>query len=117
VNTLLMSVQERTREIGLMKAMGMSSRKIFGLFSAEATFIGLLGSLFGILAAIGVGSALSQVLSKTVLADLPGLCIVLFTPQSALGVMLLIMLIAFVSGTLPARKASRLNPIEALRYE
>ncbi len=117
VNTLLMSVQERTREIGLMKAMGMSSGRIFGLFSMEATFIGLLGSLLGVVSAVAVGSALSGVLTQTALADLPGLNILLFTPESAIGVMLLIMLIAFLSGTLPARKASRLNPIEALRYE
>lgn len=117
VNTLLMSVQERTREIGLMKAMGMSSRKIFGLFSTEATFIGLLGSALGAGAAILLGTGISEVLANTALADLPGLNILLFTPESAIGVMLLIMAISFLSGTLPARKASKLNPIEALRYE
>lgn len=117
VNTLLMSVQERTREIGLMKAMGMSSKKIFGLFSAEATFIGLLGSALGAGIAVLLGTGLSSILANTALADLPGLNILLFTPESAFGVMLLIMFIAFLSGTLPARKASRLNPIEALRYE
>lgn len=117
VNTLLMSVQERTREIGLMKAMGMSSRRIFGLFSLEATFIGLLGSAIGASLAFLLGSGLSGILAKTALADLPGLNILLFTPASVIGVMLLIMAIAFLSGTLPARKASKLNPIEALRYE
>lgn len=117
VNTLLMSVQERTREIGLMKAMGMSSRRIFTLFSLEAIFIGFLGSLVGAGIAVLVGSGLSGVLAKTALSGLPGLNILLFTPQSAVGVMLLIMAIAFLSGTLPARKASKLNPIEALRYE
>ena len=117
VNTLLMSVQERTREIGLMKAMGMSSARIFGLFSLEATFIGFLGSAIGAGLAVLLGSGLSGVLAKTALADLPGLNILLFTPESAIGVMLLIMAIAFLSGTLPARKASKLNPIEALRYE
>ena len=117
VNTLLMSVQERTREIGLMKAMGMSSGRIFGLFSLEATFIGFLGSAIGAGVAVLLGTGLSGALSSTVLADLPGLNILLFTPESAIGVMLLIMAIAFLSGTLPARKASKLNPIEALRYE
>lgn len=117
VNTLLMSVQERTREIGLMKAMGMGSGRIFGLFSLEATFIGFLGSAIGAGAAVLLGTGLSGVLSTTALADLPGLNILLFTPESAIGVMLLIMTIAFLSGTLPARKASKLNPIEALRYE
>lgn len=117
VNTLLMSVQERTREIGLMKAMGMSRGRIFGLFSLEAAFIGLLGSAIGSGLALGIGTLLSGVLSETVLADLPGLNILIFTSQSVVSVMLLIMGIAFLSGTLPARKAARLNPIEALRYE
>ena len=117
VNTLLMSVQERTREIGLMKAMGMSSGRIFGLFSLEATFIGFLGSLVGSGVAVLIGTGLSGVLAQTALSGLPGLNILLFTPQSVIGVMLLIMAIAFLSGSLPARKASKLNPIEALRYE
>jgi putative ABC transport system permease protein len=117
VNTLLMSVQERTREIGLMKAMGMSGRRIFALFSLEAICIGFLGSLVGAGFAVLVGTGLSGVLAKTALSGLPGLNILLFTPQSAVGVMLLIMAIAFLSGSLPARKASKLNPIEALRYE
>lgn len=68
VNTLLMSVQERTREIGLMKAMGMSNGRVFTLFSLEAVFIGLLGPV------------LSVALADTVLSALPGLQILLFTP-------------------------------------
>lgn len=56
INTLYMSVQERTREIGLMKAMGMSSGRVFGLFSLEATFIGFLGSALGVLGGMLVDS-------------------------------------------------------------
>jgi putative ABC transport system permease protein len=48
INTLFMAVQERTKEIGLMKAVGMSKGKIFALFSIEATLLGLLGSLLGV---------------------------------------------------------------------
>lgn len=117
VNTLLMSVQERTREIGLMKAMGMSNGRVFGLFSLEAVVIGLVGSALGALVAIGVGTALAGGLSQTVLADLPGLQILLFEPAGVLTVILVIMGIAFVSGVLPARRAARQDPIESLRYE
>ncbi len=63
VNTLLMSVQERTREIGLMKALGMSSGRVFGLFSLEAVVIGLMGSIIGIASGLVVGFALDAALT------------------------------------------------------
>jgi putative ABC transport system permease protein len=117
VNTLLMSVQERTREIGLMKAMGMGSSRIFALFSLEAVTIGVIGSLIGVGAAMLVGSGLSAALAAGPLADLEGLSLFLFEPASLLGVVLLISAIAFVSGALPASRAARQRPIESLRYE
>ena len=117
INTLLMSVQERTREIGLMKAMGMSGGKVYTLFSLEAIVIGFLGSAIGAGVAIGLGSALSAVLSQGFLSGLPGLNILLFEPMSVAFVILLVMLIAFLSGTLPAQRAAKQNPIESLRYE
>ncbi|WP_395639168.1 ABC transporter permease [Pseudolysinimonas sp.] len=117
VNTLLMSVQERTREIGLMKAMGMSGRRIFALFSLEAAFIGLLGSVLGVVVAVGVGVPLSAGLAAGPLAGLGGLSILLFEPASLAGVIALIIVIAFLAGTLPARRAARKAPIDALRYE
>ena len=117
VNTLLMSVQERTREIGLMKAMGMRSGTVFTLFSLEATFIGLLGSAIGAGVAILLGTVLSGALSAGVLSALPGLNILLFEPASIVGIIVLIMVIAFLAGTPPARRAARKNPIESLRYE
>lgn len=117
VNTLLMSVQERTREIGLMKAMGMSNGRVFALFSLEAVTIGLLGSALGAIAAIGAGSAIAGVAGDTLLSALPGLQILLFDPATVLTVIVVIMAIAFLSGVLPARRAARQDPIESLRYE
>lgn len=117
INTLLMSVQERTREIGLMKAMGMSGRKVYALFSSEAVFIGFLGSAIGALIAIGIGSLISHVLARTLLSGLPGLQIMKFSPGSIAVIIIVVMLIAFLAGTLPARRAARQNPIDALRYE
>ncbi|MDR6169585.1 ABC transporter permease [Curtobacterium sp. SORGH_AS_0776] len=117
INTLLMSVQERTREIGLMKAMGMGGGKVYTLFSLEAVFIGFLGSAIGAGVAILLGTGISNVLAGTVLKDLPGLQIMQFAPSSVITIILVVMFIAFLAGTLPARRAARQNPIEALRYE
>jgi putative ABC transport system permease protein len=117
INTLLMSVQERTREIGLMKAMGMGGGGIFAMFSIEAIFIGFLGSAIGVLFGMGIGSLISSALSRTVLSGLPGLHLLQFAPASIITIILVVMFIAFLAGTLPARRAARQNPIDALRYE
>ncbi|MDQ1077347.1 MULTISPECIES: ABC transporter permease [Microbacterium] len=117
VNTLLMSVQERTREIGLMKAMGMGSGRIFSLFSLEAIFIGFLGSALGAVIAIGVGTAVSAQLAANLFSDLPGLQLIAFDPVSILVTTLVVMGIAFLAGTLPAARAARADPVESLRYE
>jgi len=117
VNTLLMSVQERTREIGLMKAMGMGSGRVFSLFSLEAIFIGLLGSALGAVVAIGVGTAVSAQLATSLFSDLPGLQLIAFDPVSIVVTTLAVMGIAFLAGTLPAARAARADPVESLRYE
>lgn len=117
VNTLLMSVQERTREIGLMKAMGMGGGRIFTLFSLEAVFIGFLGSAIGALVAIGVGTAVSAQLAAGLFSDLAGLTLIAFDPASIITTMLLIMGLAFAAGTLPAIRAASADPVTSLRYE
>lgn len=117
VNTLYMAVQERTREIGLMKAMGLSSAKVFSLFSVEAVVIGLLGSLAGVVLAMLVGSVAGAALAGTILSNLAGLTLFVFQPLTVAGIVLAIMAIAFLAGTLPAVRAARSDPIESLRYE
>lgn len=117
INTLLMSVQERTKEIGLMKAMGMSRGRIFTLFSAEAVILGFWGSFLGVVVAMGVGNVANNIASKGFLKDFEGLHLLAFPTTNILYIMLGIMAVAFLAGTLPARRASGLNPIDALRYE
>lgn len=117
VNTLLMSVQERTREIGLMKAMGMGSGKVFGLFSLEAVFIGFLGSAIGAGLGMIAGSAISSALGGALLADLPGLTLIAFDPVSITVIIAVVMGVAFLAGTIPAIRAARADPVESLRYE
>lgn len=117
VNTLYMSVQERTREIGLMKAMGMGSGRVFTLFSLEAAFLGFLGSAIGAGVAILAGTGISAALAGSVLADLPGLTLIAFDPLSIAAIILLVMVIAFLAGTLPAARAAKADPVDSLRYE
>lgn len=117
VNTLLISVQERTRQIGLYKALGMTSGRVFTLFSTEAIVIGLLGSIIG----IGLGSAVGVVgnalLINGPLDSVPGLSLYAIEPMALLVIALVIIGIAFLAGTLPARRAATKDPIEALRYD
>lgn len=117
VNTLLMSVKERTREIGLMKAMGMGSGSIFAMFSLEAILIGLIGTALGVGSAVFVGTVVSSVLSGGVLAGLTGLTLLSFTAPTLLGIFGLVLGIAFLAGSIPAWRAARQDPIESLRYE
>lgn len=117
INTLLMAVQERTKEIGLMKAMGMGSKKIFLLFSTEAVLLGFWGSLLGVVAANLIGKGINRLATDTFLKDLAGFELTSFPIVSTAIIMLVIMTIAFLAGTLPARRASKQNPIDALRYE
>ncbi|MDO7863240.1 ABC transporter permease [Brochothrix thermosphacta] len=117
INTLYMSVQERTREIGLMKALGMSKRKIFILFSFEAILIGFLGSLLGIVSAQLLGSGINSIASSGFLEELSGLKLVDISLMTASTISLSIMLVAFIAGTFPAKKAAKLDPIIALRHE
>ncbi len=117
INTLLMSVYERTQEVGLMKALGMGRWKVFSLFAVEAVLVGFWGSLVAVAAGYGVSKVVTQWASGSFLKDFQGFDLLVVTPMNALFVIVLIMVIAFVAGTLPALKASRLNPIEALRSE
>jgi len=117
INTLLMSIQERTREIGLMKALGLSRSKIFTMFSIEAALIGFWGSIMGILFANLIGRIINSVVAKGFLKSFPGLNLFTFPFSTSLVIIVVIIVIAFLAGTLPATRAAKKDPIEALRYE
>lgn len=119
INTLFMSVEERTREIGLDKALGLSSGKIFLIFSIEAISLGFWGSLFGVAMAMVLGYVADNLVHMpgAFLEAFPTFHLVKFTPWNILPIILIVVIIAFVAGTLPAWKAAHKNPIEALRYE
>ena len=117
INTLYMSVRERTREIGLMKAMGLSNGKIFQLFSIEAILIGVIGSILGIILASLAGVALNNFATANFLKGLEGFELTKFTLQNNTTITIAIAIVSFLAGALPARSASKKDPIEALRYE
>lgn len=119
VNTLLMSVEERTREIGLDKALGMSSGRIFAEFATEAILLGFWGSVFGVLVAVIIGSITNAAVHAPggFLAVFPTFDLFRFTLSNILPIIIVVMLISFIAGTAPAWKAAHKNPIDALRYE
>jgi putative ABC transport system permease protein len=117
VNTLLMAVNERTREIGLMKALGMNRRSVFAIFATEAVSLGFWGAILGVIASMLISIPVNNWASHSFLKGFDGLHLLAFPLVPTLIIILIIMLISFIAGALPSLKASKLDPIEALRYE
>ena len=107
MNIMLVSVSERTREIGLRKAVGANRRRILYQFLVEAVVIGQLGGVFGIALGIIIGNAVSALIGSDFIIPWEWI---------GLGVSLCL-LVALLSGILPAIKAAKLDPIESLRHE
>jgi putative ABC transport system permease protein len=116
INTMYISVLQRTREIGLMKALGMRSRDVGRLFRFEAAWIGLLGSLIGSLGAVAIGLLLNPWITERLSLGEDNVLLI-FKTEQILGLIAGLVIIAILAGWLPSRKAMKLNPIEALRTE
>lgn len=115
VNTMYISLLQRTREIGLMKALGIRRRDISRLFRFEAAWIGFLGGAMGALLAFAVGTLLNPWITDKL--DLGKQELLIFDLKQIVILILALVLVAIFAGLLPARKASKLDPIEALRTE
>lgn len=114
INTLLAAVLDRTREIGLLRAVGADRSQIIKLFAAEAFFIGLTGSLFGVM----TGGLVGYIVTKIVGVQATGWNFPFSFPwATALQMITLATLSAILAGLYPARRAARLDVVEALAYE
>jgi len=107
MNIMLVSVTERTSEIGLKKAIGARKGVILGQFLTEAAVLTSLGGLIGVVVGIILAEVISKVSQTPVAISIP----------AAVGAVLFSMLIGIIFGMLPSYKAANLNPIEALRHE
>jgi putative ABC transport system permease protein len=107
MNIMLVSVRERTREIGIRKAIGARARDILAQFLVEALTLSLLGGLIGIVVGLAVSALIGQLAGW-------GFA---FNPATVAVAVLFSLLVGVVFGVWPARQAARLDPITALRYE
>jgi putative ABC transport system permease protein len=107
MNIMLVSVTERTREIGVRLAIGALEREVLLQFLIEAVVLSSVGGLIGVAIATAASAVLASLMQVPLLFD-PGINLLSFGFSAAIGV---------VFGYFPARRAARLDPIEALRHE
>jgi putative ABC transport system permease protein len=119
MNIMLVSVSQRTREIGVEKALGARRSHIFVQFLAEALAITLMGGVFGVILAYGVAFSVGRLTLYSAVAKHAesGDIRLMISPMTLLVAVAILVGVGLVSGMLPAIRASRLDPIEALRYE
>src|ERR1700675_3250983 len=118
INTLVMAILERRREIGVLKALGATDRDVRSLFFAEAGAMGLVGGLFGVTLGWLIGQALTW--GTTIYLrrqDLPGVKISYVPWWLAASAIIFAVAVSLAAGLYPAARAAKLNPVEALRYE
>ena len=124
MNIMIVSLMERTREIGILKALGMKSRTVLSIFLSEAGIVGLMGAAFGIASGWGLAHVVARVFSGGG-GFMPagnraagGMTInPVLTPTVFLGAFAFGVIVSVIFALYPAWRASRLKPVDALRYE
>lgn len=111
-NTMMMSIMERTREIGVMKAIGATNYQVMEIFLIESALLGFFGGIFGIVLGTGMSKAISFY-GQTFFFALN----TAVTPQLALFALGFSVIVGMLSGAWPARRAAKMNTVDALRYE
>lgn len=118
-NTMLMAIYERTREIGVLKALGASRREIRLLFTVEAGLIGLIGGFVGLILGALLGRLVDTIAHRYLIEEgVTGVGLLsVIPPWLALGALAFAALIGILAGLYPAARAARLDPVSALRHE
>jgi ABC-type lipoprotein release transport system permease subunit len=111
LNTMLMSVLERTREIGVLRALGWRRARVLGMVLRESLVLGVVGGVCGIVLGFGLGGLLRLVPGTVGSMDL------IYTPQLFVQAIVVALVAGVVGGLYPAWRATRMRPVEALRYE
>ena len=118
VNTMVMAILERTREIGVMRACGATRATVRRLFTFEAALLGFWGGVLGVLLGFALTLVANPIINDQLkLNSISGTNIITLPPWLILGVVGATTLIGILAGLYPAARAARLNPVEALRYE
>ncbi len=117
-NTLTVSLLERTREVGLMKAMGMKSSEVKELFLTESMIMGFFGGILGLVAGAVMGQMVSLILSAFSIVKGVGFVNISYIPPTlVLTVLLLSIFVGIITGYFPAKRATKISALNALRYE
>ena len=110
----LISVQERTKEIGILRAIGASKRNVSSMFTAETVIIGFASGLLGVLVTYGLCIPINMILKA--LTDIPNLRAIL-PAEVAVLLIFISMFLTLIAGIIPSRSAARKDPVVALRTE
>ena len=118
MNVMLISVFERTRDIGVMKSVGARQRDVLNLFVIEAGLVGVAGGVLGVLLGLGVAEVTNRLMfAFAIKGEMPYTQLYRIPVWLAAGAVALAITVSVLAGLYPARRAARLDPVAALRYE